>query len=120
MMFSAAFDKPVYGEGKYYQPTRRLNTSMYLYVMHTLSPVADNAFPQLLTSLSMAKEKYYQPPGVLVHRCKPKAVLCFSPSHTTIIFLFFLIHHDGNSTITGNVQAGTEHIEHAVNACYQC
>jgi hypothetical protein len=33
--------------------------------MQTLSPAADDAFPQLLTSLSMAKEKYYQPPGAL-------------------------------------------------------
>ena len=39
-------------------------------LMHAISPAADNAFPQLLTSLSMAKEKYYQPPGVLAHRCK--------------------------------------------------
>jgi len=37
--------------------------------MPTLSPATDNTFPQLLTSLSMAKEKYYQPPGVLVHLC---------------------------------------------------
>jgi len=34
------------------------------------SPVAGDVFPQLLTSLSMAKEKYYQPPGVLSPRCK--------------------------------------------------
>ena len=85
MMFSAAFDKPVYGEGKYYQPTRRLNTSMYIYVMHTLSPVADNAFPQLLTSLSMAKEKYYQPPGALVMRFK--LMLQPQPHHYHISFL---------------------------------
>jgi len=35
--------------------------------MQTLSPAADDAFPQLLTSLSMAKEKYHQQPGALMH-----------------------------------------------------
>ena len=39
---------------------------MHIIVMQTLSPAADDTFPQLLTSLSMAKEKYYQQPGVLV------------------------------------------------------
>ena len=28
VMFSAAFDKPVYGEGKHYQPRGRLHTAM--------------------------------------------------------------------------------------------
>ena len=37
--------------------------------MQTLSAATGNAFPQLLTSLSMAKEKYYQPTGVLTHIC---------------------------------------------------
>ncbi len=42
---------------------------MHIIVMQTLSPAADDTFPQLLTSLSMAKEKYYQQPGALVHLC---------------------------------------------------
>ena len=68
-MFSAAFDKPVYGEGKNYQFPR---ATLCQNVMHAqniaLSPAADDAFPQLLTSLSMAKEKYHQPPGALAYR----------------------------------------------------
>ena len=46
---------------------------MHIIVMQTLSPAADDTFPQLLTSLSMAKEKYYQPPGVLAYQCKPNS-----------------------------------------------
>ena len=45
----------------------RIDVSQRTYYEN--SPAADDAFPQLLTSLSMAKEKYYQPPGVLAYRC---------------------------------------------------
>ena len=51
-------------------------------LMHAISPAADNAFPQLLTSLSMAKEKYHQHPRALVYRCnvrnKPLGQMMFS------------------------------------------
>ena len=46
--------------------------SYYLIVMYTLSAVTGNAFPPLLTSLSMAKERYYQSPRVLAYRCQQK------------------------------------------------
>ena len=42
MMFSVAFDKLVYGEGKYYQLPR---APCWRNVRKKLSPVADNAFP---------------------------------------------------------------------------
>ena len=39
---------------------------------YALSAVTGNAFPQLLTSLSMAKERYCQSPRVLAYRCQQK------------------------------------------------
>ena len=41
---------------------------LHIFVMYTLSAVTGNAFPQLLTSLSMAKERYYQSPRVLTYQ----------------------------------------------------
>ena len=38
---------------------------LHIFVMYALSAVTGNAFPQLLTSLSMAKERYYQSLHVL-------------------------------------------------------
>ncbi|WP_303840147.1 hypothetical protein [Selenomonas ruminantium] len=35
----------------------------------TVSAGADDVFPQLLTSLSMAKEKYHQHPRTIAYRC---------------------------------------------------
>jgi hypothetical protein len=57
-MFSLAFDKPVYGEGKYYLLRGRLYISMYdnKYYINAPSPVADDAFPSRLTSLSKQRE----------------------------------------------------------------
>ena len=47
-----------------------------------LSAGADDVFPQLLTSLSMAKEKYYQHPRTLAYQCnvrnKPLGQMMFS------------------------------------------
>lgn len=33
--------------------------------------------------------------------------------------LFFLIHNNGHRTVSCDIQAGTEHIENTVNACYK-
>jgi hypothetical protein len=38
--------------------------SYYFIAMYKLSAVTGDAFPQLLTSLSMAKERYYRSPRV--------------------------------------------------------
>ena len=42
--------------------------------MYALSAATGNAFPQLLTSLSMAKERYYQSPRAFVLRCKTECI----------------------------------------------
>ncbi len=39
---------------------------------YALSAMTGDAFPQLLTSLSMAKERYCQSPRVLTYRCQQK------------------------------------------------
>ncbi len=48
-------------------PLGRLSTTPES--MYALSAVTGDAFPQLLTSLSMAKERYYQSPRVFIARC---------------------------------------------------